>query len=705
MGGLGVIVEYLPPSLGKESARDKVSCSGIYLGSGWILTHGTIVTDVLKDKTAAPLLEVLKREGIAINGSGSDLRTVIDVTESKFQIICDKNIQTNSSNLLLDSLQALPKQVSAVLKPLMLQNYSHPKWLQDRDLHLPLVSSLPETPHYFSHPASVSMIFLQPGVTDSLSAMMPPYDGWKLTEEKDGDEGLDSDLASIILPLFVVLKVNIQKDRKENCSTLVPAKELYFLTENLLTHTSVANKGANAYIESSPFGSLSPSVFLNSLSKGIISNVSGHNGDIYLTDARCMMGGEGAPVYTVANEKLNLCAIVISSFCWKNGEWLGLSILAAARPVLQMLQHLLKNKIDNKEDALRFSEVPGGLSPIQPLKSEINNHSLEKIAKTLDNVVVAISCDGGWGSGIVINTSPGIILTCAHVVQRSLLDEVTVITAGGTLMTGQVIYRTNPRGFCQGASGDAGKLGSSMWDIALVQTSATLLEALPLASSLPPKGSSVLVAGHGIFNPYRFPAPSFSHGIISKIICIEASCLELPFLNQWKPVGMGQSKGIVYSENKNIEEIGLDNEREVQDESLHFSSQCTNRDSVNVGMEGIDERHTAKLTSLFGGEDNLVPVMFQTTCSVYAGNSGGPIVSYHPEHGLQVVGLMVCNTKDLSNKATFPHINLAVPAPAMYKIISSYILSKDKMLLSYLGVECPAVSKLWALDLIPQSRL
>ncbi|XP_064098503.1 peroxisomal leader peptide-processing protease-like [Macrobrachium nipponense] len=700
MGGLGVIVEYLPPSLGKESARDKVSCSGIYLGNGWILTHGTIVTDVLKEKAAGPLCEVLKREGIAINENGSDLRTVIDITESKFQIIYDKTIQRNSSNLLL---QALPKRVSAVLKPSVLQNYSHPNWLEDRDLHSPLVSS-PETPHYFSRHASVSMLFLQPGVTDSLSAMMPPSDGWRLTEEKDGDEGLDSDLASIILPLFVVLKVNIQKDHEENCSTLISPKELVFLTENLLTHTAVANKGANAYIESSPFGSLSPSVFLNSLSKGIISNVSGHNGDIYLTDARCMMGGEGAPVYTVVNEKVNLCAIVISSFCWKNGEWLGLSILAAARPVLQALHHILKNRI-NKEDTLRFSEVPGGLSPIQPLRSEIINHSLERIAKTLDNVVVAICCDGGWGSGIVINTSPGIILTCAHVVQHSLLDEVTVITAGGTHMTGQVIYRTNPHGFCQGASRDAGKLGSSMWDIALVQTSATLLEALPLASSLPPKGSSVLVAGHGIFNPYRFPAPSFSHGIISKIICIEASGLELPSSNQWNPIGTGQSKGIVYTENKNIKDIGLDNEREAQDESLHFSSHCTNRDSVNVGMESIDERDTAKLTSLFGGEDNLVPVMFQTTCSVYAGNSGGPIVSYHPEHGLQVVGLMVCNTKDLSNKATFPHINLAVPAPAMYKIISSYILSKDKKLLSHLGVECPAVSKLWALDLIPQSRL
>lgn len=57
------------------------------------------------------------------------------------------------------------------------------------------------------------------------------------------------------------------------------------------------------YVESSPFGSLSPRVFLNSLSHGIISNVSNSAGDILLTDARCVMGSEGAPVYAVLGGK------------------------------------------------------------------------------------------------------------------------------------------------------------------------------------------------------------------------------------------------------------------------------------------------------------------------------------------------------------------------------------------------------------------
>lgn len=43
--------------------------------------------------------------------------------------------------------------------------------------------------------------------------------------------------------------------------------------------------------------------------------------------------------------------------------------------------------------------------------------------------------------------------------------------------------------------------------------------------------------------------------------------------------------------------------------------------------------------------------------------------------GFQVVGIVVCNTQDTKNKATFPHINLAVPAPTIARIMEEYIIS------------------------------
>lgn len=73
----------------------------------------------------------------------------------------------------------------------------------------------------------------------------------------------------------------------------------YFIPHLLLDLTAFMLAGTTVYVESSPFGSLVPGVFLNSLSSGIISNVGNTAADIMLTDARCIMGSEGAPVFAV----------------------------------------------------------------------------------------------------------------------------------------------------------------------------------------------------------------------------------------------------------------------------------------------------------------------------------------------------------------------------------------------------------------------
>lgn len=53
------------------------------------------------------------------------------------------------------------------------------------------------------------------------------------------------------------------------------------------------------FIDGCPFGSENArTVFLNSLSKGIISNIN-YSGNIILTDARCIIGCEGAPSYSL----------------------------------------------------------------------------------------------------------------------------------------------------------------------------------------------------------------------------------------------------------------------------------------------------------------------------------------------------------------------------------------------------------------------
>ncbi len=52
-----------------------------------------------------------------------------------------------------------------------------------------------------------------------------------------------------------------------------------------------------------PFGTLSQDVFMNCLSTGVVSNVTGNRNQLFLTDARCIPGSEGGAVWTVHIER------------------------------------------------------------------------------------------------------------------------------------------------------------------------------------------------------------------------------------------------------------------------------------------------------------------------------------------------------------------------------------------------------------------
>jgi len=61
--------------------------------------------------------------------------------------------------------------------------------------------------------------------------------------------------------------------------------------------------GQTVFAVATPFGNLSPAVFLNSVSKGIVSNIVGAESELILTDARCIPGTEGGALYTDLNCK------------------------------------------------------------------------------------------------------------------------------------------------------------------------------------------------------------------------------------------------------------------------------------------------------------------------------------------------------------------------------------------------------------------
>lgn len=737
MGGFGVIVEY---SSQEDNSKESLSCSGIYMGNGIILTHGTIVIDVLMNKKAEPLVQELVSKGCVYTRKRGDLlSSVLQATRSHFQVF----LPGEHFNSAFDSAQDNGWSFKKLLKSksgdneLKRENASSPFPIGEENktplydgASFQVSTSLKiSTSDHFSLPASVDMIFVQPGVKESLARIMPASQGWKLIEnEKKEYVGA---LERLIFSTFVVLQLLPDDDKRNDLVMKASNEEVINLAKRMLSLSSFSSKGTTVYVESSPFGSLVPGVFLNSLSSGIISNVGNTAADIMLTDARCIMGSEGAPVFAVIEGMKHLCGMVISPFCWRGGEWLGLTLLASINQILQTLLFFLNSREDTQDEEVRQFDSRDKAMGIKNLEHLVKStlprerklhedivishqdkwkysHCIPRkeflkpeYANYLDRSVVAVCCGGGYGSGIVVNTSPGVILTCAHVTHPATKGDVRVILSDGRSLQGQVVHQTRPSTLNK-QSGQ-GNQDCSVWDVAVVVTTSPLPSALPLASDLPPKGLPVIVAGYGVFSPNCVPTPTLSQGVVSKVISFAAHTLHWPS----HPVSREDSQLCINTIEKHGSIVGSSTtdvlkQRDVlmkQSVDSSLTSRCVDHKLTE------SERNTDGSVFVTSDPKSMVPVIMQTTCAVYAGTSGGPVVSVHPQHGLQVIGIVVCNTKDTANKATFPHINLAIPVPAIIKIIEAFISSGDKMVLRYLDAECAAASQLWSLGITPQSRL
>lgn len=320
MKGHGVIVKY---SQLVDGSIEELSCSGMYLGYGVVLTHGTLLVDLLKDKGAKPVIQELSTKGYCAKLKQPDvLHSAI------------KNVQGKCQTILPSKISAR----EAVCDPcnfsgLVLHNKRYPNNhdnINDSGRH-----PLPKTDSnsFLTMSADIDRIFVQPGVQECMDSLMPASQGWKLLEENQSS--ITPYLEKIIMSTFVLL-------------TLFESEQISWITEEgnktvkeavteILSHSIPIHKGNFVYIESSPFGSASPNIFLNSLSHGIICNSSPKSGEVLLTDARCITGSEGAPVFAVISGQRHPCALVMSPFCWRGGEWLGLTLLASLRPLLQTL--------------------------------------------------------------------------------------------------------------------------------------------------------------------------------------------------------------------------------------------------------------------------------------------------------------------------------------------------------------------------------
>uniref|UniRef100_A0A8D0F3C6 Peroxisomal leader peptide-processing protease n=1 Tax=Strix occidentalis caurina TaxID=311401 RepID=A0A8D0F3C6_STROC len=241
-------------------------------------------------------------------------------------------------------------------------------------------------------------------------------------------------------------------------------------------------KGEGLLACGSPFGALCPDLFLNTLSRGVVSNLAGEENALVLTDARCLPGTEGGGAFLPSPSGPLLVAVIAASFCWKGAEWVGLTLLCS-------LDAILGSSAGALGDA-------GVVVPPVPLVQGVTAQA--GAGQDPLGWVALVECGAAWGSGVLL--APRLLLTCRHVVEARAPLHVTAATVLG----GRVVFATEE---------------SSPFDVAVVE----LEESVP--GFIPPRpadtflpGEEVSVVGFGALG--RACGPSVTAGVLSAVVAV-----------------------------------------------------------------------------------------------------------------------------------------------------------------------------------------
>ena len=156
-----------------------------------------------------------------------------------------------------------------------------------------LKCNLNEESGVISHSAKLKSVFECKSLKRTLHRMMPS-DTWQFVDGLPSDTGnhgnksktskseKDEEMFYHLLPCFVLLQL----------TDWSPFEIDLRIRRGLDIHISDPVE-----ICATPFGGLNPDVFMNSRSRGIISNVAGPRNVLLLTDARCVPGSEGGGLF------------------------------------------------------------------------------------------------------------------------------------------------------------------------------------------------------------------------------------------------------------------------------------------------------------------------------------------------------------------------------------------------------------------------
>ncbi|XP_061857670.1 peroxisomal leader peptide-processing protease [Colius striatus] len=236
----------------------------------------------------------------------------------------------------------------------------------------------------------------------------------------------------------------------------------------------------------SPFGALCPDLFLNTLSRGVVSNLAGERNALILTDARCLPGTEGGGAFVPAPAGPRLVAVIAASFCWKGAEWVGLTLLCSLAAILRSSAGVL-------------GEAGVAVPPVLAAAARAGG------GRDALGWVALVECGAAWGSGVLL--APRLLLTCRHVVEARGLLRVTAApgpSRPAAVLGGRVVFTTEE---------------SSPFDVAVVELQESVpgfVPPCPADAFLP--GEEVSVVGFGALGPVC--GPSVTAGVLSAVVAV-----------------------------------------------------------------------------------------------------------------------------------------------------------------------------------------
>ncbi|XP_062926650.1 peroxisomal leader peptide-processing protease [Mobula hypostoma] len=320
--------------------------------------------------------------------------------------------------------------------------------------------------------AEMLMMFPCPEFRDIFQTLFNKSDKWHFYGE-DNEEELRAD--PLDLAWFALLR----------CPGWVGGDTVVWGETLLYVRSECLMKGQPLFCCASPFASFCNEIFMNTFSKGIVSNLAGERNAMILTDARCLPGTEGGGTYIISQDLYYLAGLIVAPLCWKANEWVGLTLVCSVTCILEAIGRIMNG-----------FEILG-----PPSLTALGSQGLTQLLGS----VALLESNRVWGSGVLV--SPRLIVTCRHVLNQAPSVRVKIQSGsnGYLVLKGRVVFATKK---------------NSAYDVAVVELEEdhSLIEIPTIASDFK-MGEDVCVIGYGVFG--RVCGPSVTAGILSAVVTME----------------------------------------------------------------------------------------------------------------------------------------------------------------------------------------